>query len=97
MSLNIPWTERVVNRFLALFGYRLELKIILLDLDFGIDQEPMIDALIARMQTEGYVITSLKGNVRDGENTIPYIIEFKDIFSAYLFGHRQGSNPAIYF
>lgn len=59
---------------------------------FGDDQIDMIQRIIKRLKLDGKILDSK--NEPTG-NMVKYTIQFKDIYSVYLFGHMQGSQSIL--
>lgn len=60
---------------------------------FGKEQTPIIDGLITEMEAEGKILSINRKEA--SESHVHYLIEFKNVHDAYLFGHRHGNRDVF--
>lgn len=65
---------------------------------FGEDQKRIIDGILDKLSETDNVLSyarHLKAKDKEQGNILEYSILFKDAYSIYLFGHRQGVNKGM--
>lgn len=69
------------------------MELFTLSVKFGQDQQIGIDNLLAEMKSDNHIHMIHK---EPEGNLVRYIIGFRSIYAAYLFGHKQGSDLTKY-
>ncbi len=59
---------------------------VLLTIEFGLDQEPYISKILDEMKGVDFVLTYKHEKWND--DLVFYNIEFKTVYAAYIFGHK---------